>query len=284
MSDLSLRRSSVFSLNAAPRRSNTLNLQNFVLVGALLGLVSILSLAYLLPIGFVASYSLKSESQLGNGEILPMTQEIFMYNGERLLVYNVEIEGVTRKLALISSSRSGSVLLDPADPDAGTITTPQRAATLDPAVYLDPHPETFVEAAQTMNLPLALRNTLAVALIGGVGVVISSAMVAYGFSRYRVPGANIMFFVLLSTMILPGQVTLIPLFILYQNLGWTGTILPLVVPHFFAGAYNVFLLRQYFLTIPIEMDEAARVDGANPLQTFLYIIVPQSKAALVTVA
>jgi multiple sugar transport system permease protein len=76
---------------------------------------------------------------------------------------------------------------------------------------------------------------------------------------------------------------LIPTFIVFQKIGWTGTVLPLIIPHFFSNAYNVFLLRQYFMTIPTEMDEAAKVDGANPFQTFLWVIVPQARAALITV-
>jgi ABC-type glycerol-3-phosphate transport system permease component len=95
---------------------------------------------------------------------------------------------------------------------------------------------------------------------------------------------NILFLVLLSTIMLPSQVRLIPMYIIYQKLGWVNTLLPLIVPLFFANAYDVFLLRQFFMTIPLELDDAAKIDGANPLQTLLYIILPQSRPALVAVA
>ena len=87
---------------------------------------------------------------------------------------------------------------------------------------------------------------------------------AYGFARFHVPGKNILFIILISTIVLPPQATIIPLYILFAKLGWTGTWLPLLVPAFFANAYDVFLLRQYFMGIPKELDEAAMIDGANP--------------------
>jgi multiple sugar transport system permease protein len=107
--------------------------------------------------------------------------------------------------------------------------------------------------------------------------------VAYGFTRFRIPGKSILFMVLVSTMILPTFVTIVPTYILFERIGWTGTMLPLIVPHFFANAYNVFVLRQYFLTIPREMDEAAMIDGAGPIRTLTSVILPQSIPALIAV-
>ena len=97
------------------------------------------------------------------------------------------------------------------------------------------------------------------------------------------PGRNGLFIVMLATIVLPFQVTLIPSYALYLQLGWVGTWLPLIVPHFFANAYNVFLLRQYFLTIPRELDEAAMIDGAGPLRILRSVIVPQAIPAIVAV-
>jgi len=109
-------------------------------------------------------------------------------------------------------------------------------------------------------------------------------LVAYGFSRFRAPWLNALFIVLLSTIMLPEQVRLIPMYVFFQKIGWVDTFLPLVVPAFFANAYDVFLLRQFFMTIPLEMDEAAHIDGANPFQTFLFIMLPQARPALIAVA
>ena len=105
----------------------------------------------------------------------------------------------------------------------------------------------------------------------------------YAFGRFRFPGRNGLFIVMLATIVLPFQVTLIPSYAVYLQLGWVGTWLPLIVPHFFANAYNVFLLRQYFLTIPRELDEAAMIDGAGPLRILRSVIVPQAIPAIVAV-
>jgi multiple sugar transport system permease protein len=109
-------------------------------------------------------------------------------------------------------------------------------------------------------------------------------LVAYGFARFRFPGRTVLFFVLIGTVLIPYQVTLIPQFILYRALGWTASFLPLVVPNYFGSAYYIFLLRQYFMTLPRELDEAAMVDGAGPFRILVSIIIPQAWPAVVTVA
>jgi len=117
-----------------------------------------------------------------------------------------------------------------------------------------------------------------------VGAVLSSALVAYGFSRFRIPGKSVLFMVMLSTVILPGAVTLIPTYFVFLKLGWVGTWLPLIVPAFFSWGTNVFLLRQFFMTIPRDLDEAAMMDGASPFRVFVSVIVPMSVPALTAVA
>jgi multiple sugar transport system permease protein len=109
-------------------------------------------------------------------------------------------------------------------------------------------------------------------------------LVAYGFSRFRFPGRNFLFLVLLSTIFLPATVTLIPTYTIFVELGWVGTWLPLLVPAFFANAYDVFLLRQYFMTLPRELDDAAKIDGAGPFRVLWSVILPQSWAVVVAVA
>ena len=109
-------------------------------------------------------------------------------------------------------------------------------------------------------------------------------MAAYGFAKLRFPGRNVLFGVLLSTMMIPGMVTLIPQYILFSKLHWVGTYLPLVVPSFFAGAFFTFLLRQFFLGIPEELSEAARVDGAGELWIWWRVVMPLLTPALATVA
>ena len=107
---------------------------------------------------------------------------------------------------------------------------------------------------------------------------------AYGFARFRFPGRNLLFTILIATIFLPDAVTIIPTYTIFVKLGWVGTWLPLLVPTFFANAFDVFLMRQYFMTIPTELDEAASIDGAGPFRTLWSVLIPQSYPVIVAVA
>ena len=117
-----------------------------------------------------------------------------------------------------------------------------------------------------------------------IGTLVSCTLVAYGFARFRFPGRGLLFTLLIATIFLPYAVTIIPTYTVFLKLGWVGTWLPLLVPTFFANAYDVFLLRQYLLTIPREMDEAAAIDGAGPFRTLISVIIPQAWPAIIAVA
>jgi len=124
---------------------------------------------------------------------------------------------------------------------------------------------------------LFIKNSIIITAICVVGVVFSSSLAGYSFAKLRWPGRDIIFFILLGTMMLPGQVTMIPIFILFKKLGWINTFYPLTVPSFFGGgAFNIFLMRQFFLTIPYELDEAARIDGASFFKIYTNIELPLS--------
>jgi multiple sugar transport system permease protein len=129
-----------------------------------------------------------------------------------------------------------------------------------------------------------MKNTFIVCALSVLGMVLSCSFVAYGFARIRWVGRNAVFFLVLSTLMLPAQVTLIPLFEVFKFLGWINTFKPLIVPAFFGSAFFIFLLRQFFLTIPEELSEAARIDGCGELRIYARIIMPLSKPALATVA
>lgn len=127
-------------------------------------------------------------------------------------------------------------------------------------------------------------NTTIIALTATIGVIITSSLVAYGFSRFKARFSGILFTILLGTMMLPSQVTLIPQYLLYNKLGWIDTYWPLIVPSWVGGgAFNIFLFIQFFKTMPKELDEAAIVDGANSFQTFLYIMLPSVKPVILAV-
>jgi ABC-type glycerol-3-phosphate transport system permease component len=130
------------------------------------------------------------------------------------------------------------------------------------------------------------RGNSAVITIGHMaGQLASASLVAYGFARFRFPGRDALFMLVLSTLMLPPQVTLIPTFIIFRTLGWLDTYKPLIVPAYFGGgAFAIFLFRQFYLTIPKEYDEAAKIDGASSLLIFLRILVPMSKPVFITMA
>jgi ABC-type glycerol-3-phosphate transport system permease component len=135
-------------------------------------------------------------------------------------------------------------------------------------------------------IPFAMffRNSLLVSSIALLGELASASLVAYAFARLRFPGRDFWFLVLLATMMIPYPVTMVPTFILFKQLNWVNTYLPLVLPPWFGPAFSIFLLRQFFLTINTELDEAAKVDGANEFLIYSRILLPLAKPALATVA
>jgi multiple sugar transport system permease protein len=125
----------------------------------------------------------------------------------------------------------------------------------------------------------------AIITVGNVtGAVLSCVLVAYGFSRFRFPGRNVLFLVMLSTMMIPYAITLIPLYILFSKIGWVDTFLPLIVPAYFGVPYFIFLLRQFFMSIPYDLDESARIDGAGILRTLFQILLPEIRPAIIAMA
>jgi len=144
--------------------------------------------------------------------------------------------------------------------------------------------ENYGKAFAKMPFALYTWNTVKITGICMVGQILSCSLVAFGFARMRFPGRNVLFIVLLSTMMLPAQVTMIPVFKIWATLRAYDTFVPLTVPSFFASAFFVFLLRQYFMTVPHEMDEAARIDGASTWQVYWKVLLPQARPALATVA
>ena len=269
--------------SAQPPRSRLKRRLDPWLVSGFTGMVLFL---FLLPLGYMLVTSLKSEQMITNLEapLLPMRPATLEYEGEALDVYVVPLpDGSVRELALVQPRRQESLFVDPSDPNAGVLAWSGNWRTLQPANALDPRWDNYADAWELMDFPLVLRNTMVIAGVGTLGAVASSILVAYGLARFRVPFARSIMVVLIATIILPKFATLVPTYALFVQIGWVGTWLPLIVPHFFANAFNVFLLRQYFLTIPRELDEAAIIDGAGPLRTLWWVILPQMVPAVVAV-
>jgi ABC-type glycerol-3-phosphate transport system permease component len=145
------------------------------------------------------------------------------------------------------------------------------------------HWSNYEEAITLLPFGRFLLNTIIITVSVIIGTVFSSALVAYGFSRLRFRGRNKLFGLCVATMLLPGQVTIIPLYVLFAKLDWVDTFLPLIVPAFFGSPFYIFLLRQFFLTIPYEYDEAALLDGASRFRIFWNIILPLARPAIATI-
>lgn len=146
------------------------------------------------------------------------------------------------------------------------------------------HFENFSEVTALVPFGRYLVNTVTITASVMVGTLLSSSLVAYGFSRLRFRGRDMLFAVCLSTMMLPAQVTMVPLYIFFARLGWIDTFLPLIIPAFFGSPFYIFLLRQFFLTIPREYDEAALLDGAGRVRIYWSIVLPLARPAMLTVA
>lgn len=128
------------------------------------------------------------------------------------------------------------------------------------------------------------RNTLFITVLVVIGNVLSNSFIAYGFAKLDFPGKKLMFALVLSTMMIPGFVTMIPQYVLFSKIGWVGTYLPLIVPSFFGNAFNIFLMRQFYLSINNELIEATEIDGANHLYIWSHLMLPLTKPALITIA
>lgn len=153
-----------------------------------------------------------------------------------------------------------------------------------------PDPFVWTNFYEAITLPYApmltfLKNTVIITFVSMFGQLLSASMVAFSFARLRWRGRDSLFMIVLATMMLPSQVTMIPVFILFKELGWIDTLLPLTVPAFFGGgAFYIFLLRQFMMTVPLEMDDAAKIDGCSTAGIYSRIIIPMSRPVLITAA
>jgi multiple sugar transport system permease protein len=243
--------------------------------------------AFLSPLlrSFIISIKSPEQNSIVGGPILPSTPATFNYRGRDFDVYEVPFpDGTTRELALVRKGRTSSQFVDPKDASQNLIAWDGQWRTLQPAYSLDPQWHNYGDVWDQIDYPRLLFNTIAIAVIGTIGTIVSCTLVAYGFARFRFPGRNLLFILVVATIFLPSTVTVIPEYFVFLKIGWVGTWLPLLVPAFFANAYDVFLLRQYLLTIPREMDEAAAIDGAGPMRTLVSVLIPQAWPVIIAVA
>jgi multiple sugar transport system permease protein len=246
-------------------------------------LLSAGSLLIILPLVWMLTTALKTNDASTSypPQWIPRDPVMATIDGRDYYMYNVPVEGKMMQMALIGKKSGKGVFVEPANP-AVQYLVPVKDTTRITQVVL--HWENFPNAMTIVPFNIYILNTMLIVILSMIGVLVSCILVAYGFSRFRARWIDVLFLILLSTIMLPPQVTLIPTFVLFQKMGWYNTFLPLIVPAFFANAWDVFLLRQFFMSVPIEMDEAAKIDGAGPLQVLVFILIPQCWPAIATVA
>jgi multiple sugar transport system permease protein len=248
---------------------------------------TVVLIAFLLPLVYMLFTSLKTKEQMSElgTPLWPANAPTFTYEGVEYDVYRMPTDQGSRDLALAKKGLTESYFIDPANPQAGQIKWSGSWRSLDRSAWtFAPHWENFTTAWNQINFPRMFGNTLFYAIMTEIGVLVSCTLVAYGFARFRIPGKDFLFTILLATIFLPATVTVIPTYTFFTKIGWVGTWLPLIVPSFFANAFDVFFLRQFFLTIPRELDEAAMLDGAGPLKILTSIILPQSLPAIIALS
>ena len=245
------------------------------------------SAIFILPFLWLLSTSLKYDDQMKAfpPQFIPMKAVTVRTGGEEQNVYRTQ-EGTRVTIAGKQPGGRVSVLpLGVSDP-ARAETVPESSLTQERRFR--PRWENYTEALEFLP-PEYLRglvplwNTLYITALSILGLLFSSSLTAYAFARLRWPGRDTFFVILLATMMLPAAVTMLPVFLIFRWLGWIDTLRPLWAPAFLGSAFNIFLLRQFFMTIPMELEEAAKIDGSSPFTTYWRIMLPLIKPALAAV-
>jgi multiple sugar transport system permease protein len=253
-------------------------------------------LLFFIPFLWMLLTAFKSDRDVSHTppRFLPYDYVYVEVNGEKLPLYHVTTPEGVKQLAMVKIVEGIGTFVDPQNPGQTVDYKIQQGTKkiAEPLEHISFRWQNFSDAMKRGSRPTVgasfavyFKNSLIIAFFAVLGTLISNTPVAYGFARIRFPGRDILFIFVLATMMLPFQVTMIPLYILFNDyLHWGDTFLPLIIPTFFANAWDVFLLRQFFRTIPEEMCDAARVDGASEWQIFTRIVLPLSVPVLATVA
>ncbi len=261
--------------------------ENFLRAGSFNLFAWALLAVYLLPIASAVTTAFKPTDQLEDPDApwYPSRKLTAIYQDQAYPLVRVSTATGVRELVLIQQGPTSSLFLDPQNPTAGPIEGIGPSQLLKAIYEPDIVWDNFKPLFETMSFPVMLRNTLILVVVGGIGVLISSILVAYGFSRFRLPGGDLLFYILIATILIPEKVTFIPIFFFYVNvMHWQGTYIPLLAYLFFGSPVFIFLLRQNFRTIPIETEEAAMLDGAGPLRRLWSIVLPLCWPAVITVS
>jgi multiple sugar transport system permease protein len=248
---------------------------------------------FAVPFLWMLSTSLKSDQDVFRTppNWIPHDSATVEINGQALPLYEVtnREDGSVRQLALVKIAEGQGTFVDPARPDEEIVSRMRYAeAILVPQLRWQNFPDALNRATRPgigVTFWTYFGNSLVIAIWSVIGTLISCTIVAYGFARIQWPGRDAVFLLVLATMMLPFQVTMIPLYVFFTDtLHWGNTFLPLIVPTFFGNGFDIFLLRQFFRTIPEELCDAARVDGASEWHIFTQVVLPLSTPVLATIS
>ena len=258
-------------------------------------IINFVGLFFLVPFIWMLVTSVKSDQDVFHTppRWLPYDNVTVNVNGQSLPLYNVKTESGAKELALLKIVEGMGTFVDPQNPTRELQYEIQQGTTkiAEPIMHISFRWRNFPDAMARGSRPgvgasfwVYFKNSLIIAFFTILGTLLSNTPVAYAFARINFPGRDVLFIIVLATLMLPYQVTIIPLYLFFNDyLHWGNTFLPLLIPAFFANAWDVFLLRQFFKTIPEEMCDAARVDGASEWQIFTRIVLPLSVPVLATV-
>jgi len=258
-------------------------------------IINFVGLFFLVPFIWMLVTSVKSDQDVFHTppRWLPYDNVTVNVSGQSLSLYNVKTESGVKELALLKIVEGMGTFVDPQNPTQELQYEIQQGTTkiAEPIMHISFRWRNFPDAMARGSRPgvgasfwVYFKNSLIIAFFTILGTLLSNTPVAYAFARINFPGRDILFIIVLATLMLPYQVTIIPLYLFFNDyLHWGNTFLPLLIPAFFANAWDVFLLRQFFKTIPEEMCDAARVDGASEWQIFTRIVLPLSVPVLATV-
>ncbi|MCE5198110.1 MAG: carbohydrate ABC transporter permease [Armatimonadota bacterium] len=241
--------------------------------------------SFTLPFFWLISTSFKPAARIQKWppDILPMQQVYAHQDGKSLAVYIINApDKKAGDVLLLNKLKEGNALVKYADNPRSTpmvVSFDNLTEKAKPGLEWKNYTKglTFIPFLQE------LRNTLTVSILSVIGTILSCSLVAYGLAKIDWHGRNSLFIIMLSTMMLPAQVTMIPIFAIFVKLGWVDTFLPLIIPAFLGSPFFIFLLRQFFMGIPKELSEAARLDGCSEFDIYRRVVMPLSKPALATV-
>ena len=255
------------------------------------GLIIFVGMFFALPLLWMVATSFKSDRDTFHipMRLLPYVNSVAMVNGQELPLYDVTLGDQVRQLALVSMDSSIGQFVDPKDPTQTYTDVRMKFAV--PVMEVGFRLQNYIDAL-TFN-PRAgsgvtfltyLTNSLVICFFAIIGTVASNAMVAYSFAFVEFPGRDLLFVLVMATIMLPFQAIMIPQYIFFNDvLHWGNSNLPLIVPTFFANAWDIFLLRQFYRTIPRELSDAARIDGASEFDIFFRVVIPLTTPALAVV-